>query len=124
MQINTPDELTALRRKFEREFDREGGQQDVAEYSLQICDAYAELRKTNAQTQEAIIKWIEANAAATTLINEQESKVKRLRAALESVEWIADHDGVRWCPSCWACHPEHVSTCRLKAALDATGGTE
>lgn len=49
---------------------------------------------------------------------EKQREVIRLRAALEAVEWITDYDGVRWCPSCRACHPEHVSNCKLRAALD------
>lgn len=44
-----------------------------------------------------------------------------LRTALASVEWILDHDGVRWCPSCSCLWPEHASGCQLKAALDAAG---
>jgi hypothetical protein len=44
-----------------------------------------------------------------------------LRTVLKAVEWISDHDGVRWCPSCRACWPEHASGCQLRAALDAAG---
>lgn len=47
--------------------------------------------------------------------------VAELRAVLATIEWIVDYDGVRWCPSCMYCHPEHCSTCKLKAALDAAG---
>lgn len=52
---------------------------------------------------------------------EQLTENKRLRTVLKSVEWLSDHDGVRWCPSCSCLWPEHASGCQLKAALDAAG---
>jgi hypothetical protein len=38
-----------------------------------------ELRALNQQAQAVICKWIDANAAATSLINEQADEIKRLR---------------------------------------------
>ena len=54
-------------------------------------------------------------------ICELENEVKRLRTVLRAIEWLSDHDGVRWCPSCSCLWPEHASGCQLKAALTAAG---
>lgn len=44
--------------------------------------------------QENIVKWIEANNAATALINEQQAKIARLRVVLQAVydEFTWDYD--------------------------------
>lgn len=53
---------------------------------------------------------------------ELEAENERLRTVLTTIEWLADYDGVRWCPSCLCLWPEHASVCQLRAALDAAGG--
>ena len=40
------------------------------------------MRTDNEQQQESIVKWITANNAATTLINEQQAEITQLRALL------------------------------------------
>lgn len=50
------------------------------------------------QLREELELWIKANAAAATLIGEQEAEIVRLRAALKVYanpgSWLIDNDGV------------------------------
>lgn len=57
-------------------------------------------------------------AAAPTVIRELVEQNKRLREALESVEWVSDDDGYYSCPGC--CKFEkygHAENCLIAAAL-------
>lgn len=51
------------------------------------------LRTENEQQQELIDKWISANVAATTLINEQQAEIERLRAENDRLRAALDAAG-------------------------------
>jgi len=89
-----------------------------AEAQRTLDDAIAEfqrLRADNEQMNVVILKWIEANNAASTLINEQQAEIKQLRAKVRQLEH--DLHPPCNCPHCTGL-PDYYAD---EAALDAAG---
>jgi len=96
----------------------------VRDYMAGMADEIVKLRIENEQAQEVIVIWVEANAAATTLINEQQTEIERLRAenerlcgALDIIVSIGRGDDTG-CDTCL--RMKQVA----QAALDAAGDSQ
>lgn len=74
-----------------------------------------DLRADNEQMNVVILKWIEANNAAATLINEQQAEIERLSAKVRQLEH--DLHPPCNCPHCTGL-PDYYAD---EAALDAAG---